>query len=303
MLVIAVANGALRQSIFVKGMSELRSHQLSTVTGSVFMGMFIWFVVHIWPPSSSLQALAVGLIWLGLTVIFETFMGLVLQHRPMEQVLEQYNLLAGRVWVLLLAWITIAPLLFLRIQNATWALDIATDEVKTVTKISGTSTSLEVSVVNSKQLGALIGPTLGVILLSELPLIQPHLYDAQNPPVIYLSGIIMFVAGLAVVRAHNVWEKNWCVLITVTGWVLLLLGLIRMFAASQYQLAIQHTSSTTFIVLEVCLLVVALIITFNSYRPAPTPTEWFNASQSVLLDSPLLIPWFGPKSVEPWNGQ
>ena len=126
---------------------------------------------------------------------------------------------------------------------------------------------------NSRQLGGLLGPAVGVILLSEFPLIQPHLYDAQIPPVIYLSGVIMFVAGLAVVRAHNVWEKNWTVLITLTGWFLLLLGLVRMFAASQYQQAIQRTSSMTFIVLEVCLLVVALTITFKAYGPAPTPNE------------------------------
>jgi multisubunit Na+/H+ antiporter MnhG subunit len=91
--------------------------------------------------------------------------------------------------------------------------------------------------------------------------------------VIYLSGTIMFVAGLAVVRAHNVWEKNWTVLITLTGWFLLLLGLIRMFAASQYQLAIQRTNSTTFILLEICLLVIALIITLKANGRAPTPTK------------------------------
>jgi len=128
-------------------------------------------------------------------------------------------------------------------------------------------------VANSRQLGGLVGPAIGAVLLSEFPLIQPHLYDAQIPPVIYLSGVLMFVAGLAVVRAHNVWEKNWTVLITLSGWFLLLLGLIRMFAASQYQQAIQRTSSMSFIVLEVCLLVVALTITFKAYGPAPTPTE------------------------------
>jgi len=128
-------------------------------------------------------------------------------------------------------------------------------------------------VANSKQLGGLLGPAISVILLSEFPLIQPHLYDAQIPPVIYLSGVIMFVAGLAFVRAHIVWEKIWTVLITLAGWFLLLLGLIRMFAAIQYQQAIQRTSSTTFIVLEVCLFVVALTITFKAYGPAPTPTE------------------------------
>ena len=118
MLVIAVANGALRQLIFAKAMSELRAHQLSTLIGSMVMGPFIWLIVNIWPPASGHQALLVGLIWLGLTVTFESFMGLVLQHRPLAQVLDQYNLFAGRVWVLLLAWITFAPWLFLRIQNA-----------------------------------------------------------------------------------------------------------------------------------------------------------------------------------------
>lgn len=118
MLVIAVANGALRELIFAKVMSEPHAHQLSTLVGSAFMGLFIWLVVHIWPPSSGQQALLVGLIWLGLTVAFEFFMGLVLQHRLFGEVLDQYNLFAGRVWVLFLTWITLAPWLFFRLQNA-----------------------------------------------------------------------------------------------------------------------------------------------------------------------------------------
>jgi len=128
-------------------------------------------------------------------------------------------------------------------------------------------------VANSRQLGGLLGPAIGVILLSEFPLIQPHLYEAQIPPVIYLSGIIMFVAGLALLQAHNVWQKNWTVLITLAGWILLLLGLVRMFAASQYQQAIQAANSITFMVLEGCLFLVALTITFKAYGPDLPPTE------------------------------
>lgn len=126
---------------------------------------------------------------------------------------------------------------------------------------------------NSRQLGGLLGPAIAVILLSEFPLIQPHLYEAQIPPVIYLSGIIMFVSGLALLQAHNVWQKNWTVLITLAGWILLLLGLVRMFAASQYQQAIQGASSITFMVLEGCLFLVALTITFKAYGPDLPPTE------------------------------
>jgi hypothetical protein len=118
MLVIAVANGALREASFAKAMPELRAHQLSTLIGSVLMGVFIWFVIRTWPPSSGREALLVGLVWLVLTVAFEFFMGLVLAHRPLSQVLEQYDLSAGRVWVLFLLWLALAPWVFYRFRSA-----------------------------------------------------------------------------------------------------------------------------------------------------------------------------------------
>jgi hypothetical protein len=93
MLVIAVANGALRQATFATMMPELRAHQLSTLIGSVFIGLFIWLVIRTWPPSSGSQALLVGRVWLLLTVVFECFMGVVLAHRSLSQVLHDYNLL------------------------------------------------------------------------------------------------------------------------------------------------------------------------------------------------------------------
>jgi multisubunit Na+/H+ antiporter MnhG subunit len=119
---------------------------------------------------------------------------------------------------------------------------------------------------NSKQIAGLVGPTLAAVLVSEFPLVQPHLYDSQIPPVVYLSGVLMFVAGLAVVRVHNVWTRKWNVLVTLTGWFLLVLGLVRMFAASQYQQATQATSSALFMSLEGILLIVALILTYQGYR-------------------------------------
>jgi hypothetical protein len=104
------------------------------------------------------------------------------------------------------------------------------------------------------------------MILSEFPLVQPHLYDAQIPPVVYISGTLMFVGGLAIVRTHNQWVRNWTVLITLSGWIFLFLGLFRMFFASAYLQGAANTRTTTFMVLEVVLLIVGLIITFKSYR-------------------------------------
>ncbi len=118
MLALAIANGALRQATFGKVMPELRAHQLSTLIGSAIMGVFIWFVIAAWPPASGRQAIAIGVIWLGLTVAFEFFMGLVLLRRPLARVLGEYNLRRGRVWALFLAWLTIAPWLFHSLRSA-----------------------------------------------------------------------------------------------------------------------------------------------------------------------------------------
>src|SRR5271157_3420490 len=117
MLMIAVANGALRQTTFAKHMTELRAHQLSTLIGSVLIGLFIWFVIRTWPPSSDLKALGIGLVWLLLTIVFEFFMGLVLARKPLSQVLHDYNLPAGRVWVLFLIWLALAPWVFFIVNS------------------------------------------------------------------------------------------------------------------------------------------------------------------------------------------
>jgi hypothetical protein len=47
---------------------------------------------------------------------------------------------------------------------------------------------------------------------------------------VYLNAVILFVVGLALVRAHNRWSWTWPTVITVTGWMLLLGGLYRMVA-------------------------------------------------------------------------
>jgi multisubunit Na+/H+ antiporter MnhG subunit len=121
---------------------------------------------------------------------------------------------------------------------------------------------------NSKKIAGLLGPTIVAMVASEFPLVQPHLYDAQIPPVVYLSGVLMFVGGLAIVRAHNVWVRNWTSCVTLSGWFFLVLGLTRMFAASSYQRAAAGTSSQTFMALESALIGVGAFLSYKAYSRA-----------------------------------
>jgi uncharacterized membrane protein HdeD (DUF308 family) len=121
---------------------------------------------------------------------------------------------------------------------------------------------------NSKRIAGLLGPTIVMMVASEFPLVQPHLYDAQIPPVVYLSGVLMFIAGLAIVQAHNVWRRDWTTLVTLSGWFFLLLGVFRMFAAGLYQRRSASAGTTFFMILEGILFVVGLIMTFKAYSRA-----------------------------------
>jgi prolipoprotein diacylglyceryltransferase len=80
----------------------------------------------------------------------------------------------------------------------------------------------------------------------------------------------MFIGGLAIVGAHNHWTRDWTVLVTLSGWFFLALGLFRMFAAGRSRQGTANTSAAMFVVLEGLLLVVGLIITFKAYRRAET---------------------------------
>ena len=75
----------------------------------------------------------------------------------------------------------------------------------------------------SKTIAGLIGPTLVAIAASMLLNIGsfPALAEqvSRDPALIFVSGILLFVAGLAIVRVHNRWTDGWPVLVTVLGWL------------------------------------------------------------------------------------
>jgi hypothetical protein len=86
---------------------------------------------------------------------------------------------------------------------------------------------------SSRSIAALIGPllaALGVTILVNrdlFPSIAAQI--AQEQGLILLSGILLLLAGLAIVRAHNVWSGGWRVLVTVLGWLAVVGGLLRMW--------------------------------------------------------------------------
>ncbi|MGB6388895.1 MAG: hypothetical protein WBF23_05350, partial [Methyloceanibacter sp.] len=57
----------------------------------------------------------------------------------------------------------------------------------------------------------------------------------RSPALIYLSGIMALVAGLAILNVHHFWVRDWPVLITIFGWLALIGGIFRLLAPSLVQ--------------------------------------------------------------------
>jgi hypothetical protein len=48
----------------------------------------------------------------------------------------------------------------------------------------------------------------------------------SNAGLTYLAGFVTVIIGLLIVNYHNIWAKNWTVLITFLGWLALLKGIL-----------------------------------------------------------------------------
>jgi hypothetical protein len=115
MVIIAIVNGAVRQAWYGLYLGELPAHQLSTGIALVLFGLYIWTSLRFFPPTTAIQAWAIGFLWLGLTVAFEFLFGRYVAGHSWSRLFQDYNLCAGRVWVLILLWVTVAPYLFYRL--------------------------------------------------------------------------------------------------------------------------------------------------------------------------------------------
>ena len=116
MVFIAILNGIIRNSVYQKYTGELSAHQISTFTIIVLIGIYTWFIIPFLKLQFARQAIAVGLIWLILTIAFEFIFGHFVVGHSWSKLLADYNIWDGRLWILVLIWTTIAPFVIFKLR-------------------------------------------------------------------------------------------------------------------------------------------------------------------------------------------
>lgn len=119
LMLLAIANGAVREATYGQHLSALQAHQLSTATAMIAFGIAVWLLSKWRTAGSVAQALTIGGIWLGLTLCFEFLFGHYIAGHSWARLLQDYNLFSGRLWLLLLAWVTVLPYITYRARVCT----------------------------------------------------------------------------------------------------------------------------------------------------------------------------------------
>lgn len=117
LMLVAVLNGTFRVALLNPRLGEPAGHIISSLMLSVFILLLSWVLVPWAGPRLSGEALALGGQWLLLTLAFEFGFGHFVAHKPWRELVADYDLVAGRIWVLVLLTTFLAPLLVMRVRK------------------------------------------------------------------------------------------------------------------------------------------------------------------------------------------
>jgi predicted Na+-dependent transporter len=126
----------------------------------------------------------------------------------------------------------------------------------------------------SQTIARLVGPVLlaiGVGLLANRSVYQQMAAQFLTTPyIVYLTGVLAMVAGLAILNAHPDWTRDWRSTITLIGWFLTVIGVFRIFAPQLVNFV--GTSATEnagfFTGAGIALLALGGLLTFKGYGVA-----------------------------------
>ena len=136
---------------------------------------------------------------------------------------------------------------------------------------------------NPITIARLIGPVLAVVgvgMLANTATYKAMAAQQLNAfPMIYLSGVLVLLAGLAILNAHHAWTRDWRSVITALGWILTTVGTFRVIAPQFFTFVGRNilVHDGFFVGAGIVLLALGGFITFKGYVAEPPLNQWETA--------------------------
>lgn len=106
---LGVANGASRETLYADAVGDETAHVISTGTLLALLGGYMSLLQRQWPLRTRREALSIGAAWTLMTVAFEFGFGHWVAGDSWSSLLENYDVPAGKVWVLVPAGMAVGP--------------------------------------------------------------------------------------------------------------------------------------------------------------------------------------------------
>jgi hypothetical protein len=117
----------------------------------------------------------------------------------------------------------------------------------------------------------LAGPLLvivGIGMLVNLSVYQAMINEfLHSAALVYLSGVLTLLGGLAILNVHNSWRAEWPLIVTILGWLMVIGGIIRI-ALPQFTVSLgasMYGSLSAIIVVAIIGLAIGGFLTFKGY--------------------------------------
>jgi hypothetical protein len=115
-LVLAILNGAFRNYITTPLIGEKYSRPMSGITlcGLIFIDSL--FFIPLLGKGLKRTYIQMGILWVLLTIIFETILGLV-QGMSFNKIINAYNITTGDLWLIVVLFIGFVPMIIAKMKH------------------------------------------------------------------------------------------------------------------------------------------------------------------------------------------
>jgi hypothetical protein len=117
LVVLAVINGITRNTLVSPRVGEHAGHIIGTILFCAVIFVVSLLSIQWISPKAGRDALVIGVLWVLMTVAFEFIAGRYLFDQTWEKLFADYNVLRGRIWLLVLVTTFISPLLAAKMKG------------------------------------------------------------------------------------------------------------------------------------------------------------------------------------------
>ncbi len=116
-LALAILNGIFREAVLMPNLGRPASFLVSGILLSFLILIVAVLLARRLNSMSTLRCLAIGLLWLSLTLIFEFGFGGLIQGKTWAEMMEAYTFRDGNLWPMVLLTTFFAPLVAARLHR------------------------------------------------------------------------------------------------------------------------------------------------------------------------------------------